>query len=262
MRRISLLTSALLMSLAACSDPPQVTGTVTDIWGRPVDGATVRLEGVSEHATTDGAGAFVFDARVGELRVEAGKDGWIKAGAKVRVAEDVDEAPAVTIELHEEPASPGFFAVNHTKKEYSKLEALPIDVVGSEIGAYIGLKDDRDTVLRSDKAIRIVFSSTAKSTEVSRLGLKLHRLEFIEREKVTSVLGDQEVAVNLWVARDAVPFDLTSLPSEDDYLIAARGPLKPGTYAFHTEGVLTSKSKDALDKTPKELQVAYPFIVK
>lgn len=262
MRRTSLLMSAALLSLTACTDPPKVTGTVTDIWGRPVEGATVRLEGVAEHATTDGAGAFSFDAAAGELRVEAGKDGWIKAGTKVKVAEDADEVAAAPIEMHQEPAAPGFFAVNHTKKEYSKLEAIPIDVVGSEIGAYIGIKDDKDTVLRADRAIKVVFSSTAKSTEVSRLGLKLHKLEFVENETVTGVLGDQEVAVNLWVAKEAVPFDMTSLPSEDDYLIAARTPLKPGTYAFHTEGVLASKSKDVLDKTPKELQVAYPFIVK
>ena len=135
-------------------------------------------------------------------------------------------------------------------------------MLGSEIGAYIGIKDDRDVVLRADKSVKLVFSSTAKSTEVSRLGLKLHRLEFIEKEQVTGVLGDQEVAVNLWVAKEAVPFDLESLPSEDDYLLSARAPLKPGTYAFHTEGVLSSTSKDVLDKTPKELQVAYPFIVK
>ena len=60
MRRISLLTSALLLSLAACTDPPTVSGTVTDIWGRPVEGATVRLEGAPEHTTTDGAGAFTL----------------------------------------------------------------------------------------------------------------------------------------------------------------------------------------------------------
>ena len=65
-------------------------------------------------------------------------------------------------------------------------------MVGSEIGAYIGLKDDRDIILRADKAVKLVFSSTAKSTEVSRLGLKLHRLEFVETETVTGVLGDQE----------------------------------------------------------------------
>lgn len=262
MHRTSLLMSALLLSLTACSDPPTVNGTVTDLWGRPIDGATVRLEGVTDLATTDGGGAFRFESTAGQHRVEAGKDGWIKGGTKVTVSESGEETPAVSIELYEEPAAPGFYAINHNKKEYSPLEALPIKVVGSEIGAYIGIEDDRDVVLRKDKAIKVIFSSTAKVTEVSRLGLKLHRLEFVESDTVTSVLGDQEVAVNLWVAKEAVPFDMTGLPSEDDYMIAARAPLEPGTYAFHTEGVLSSKSKDALDQTPEELQVAYPFIVK
>ena len=69
-------------------------------------------------------------------------------------------------------------------------------------------------------------------------------------------------AEDLWVAKDVVEFDLKGLSSEDDYLITTREKLKPGIYAFHTEDVLTADDKDALDKMPKEMRVAYPFEVK
>jgi hypothetical protein len=262
MRRTTLLLSTLLVTLAACSEPPKVSATVTDIWGRPVDGATVRLEGVTEQGTTDAAGLHVFTSSPGTHKVEAGKKGWIKAGAKVTIDENTKAPAEVRIELHKEPPRPGFYAVDHNKKDYTHLEASAIEVLGSEVGAYIGIVDEKDAELRGDKAVQFVFSSTAKATELSRLGLQLHRLEFIPKEQVTGVLGDQDVAVNMWVAKDPVEYDMVGLPSDDDYLIKVRGKLPKGTYAFHTEGVLTSKDKDALERTPKEMRVAYPFTVK
>lgn len=262
MRRSTLLMSTLLVALTACSEPPQVNATVTDIWGRPVDGATVRLEGVTEQGTTDAKGLHTFISSVGTHKVEAGKDGWIKAGSKVTIDEDAKEPIAVSIEMHKEPARPGFYAIDHNAKDYTHLQTSAIEVLGSEVGAYIGIVDEKDVELRGDKAVQFIFSSTAKATELSRLGLQLHRLEFIPKEQVTGVLGDQDVAVNMWVAKEAVEYDMVGLPSDDDYLIKTRGKLPKGTYAFHTEGVLTSKDKDALERTPKEMRVAYPFTVK
>jgi hypothetical protein len=262
MRRSTLLTSLLLVTTVACSDPPTLAGTVTNVWGEKIEGATVRLEGDSEHHVSGADGAFSFEVKPGKRRVEAGKKGWIKSGTTINIDEDADSVPAVTIELHEEPARPGFYAVNHNKKEYSHLEARSIKVIGSEVGAYIGLTEDADIIMRKDHSVQFIFSSTARASELSRLGLKLNKLEFVPKEQVTGVLGDQDVAVNLWVAKDDVAYDLTGLPSEDDYLITVRGKMAPGAYAFHTEGVLTSTDINALEKTPKEMRVAYAFDVK
>ena len=87
-------------------------------------------------------------------------------------------------------------------------------------------------------------------------------MEFVKEKAVPGVTGATPVKVNLYVAKDTVKFDLKSLPTEDTYLITPREKLGPGTYAFDTEGMLTTKDVDALDKTPTEMRVAYPFEVK
>ena len=261
MRRATVLTSLLLVTSVACSDPPTLAGTVTNVWGQKIEGATIRLEGNPDHITSGADGAFSFEVKPGQRRVEAGKKGWIKSGTTINVGEDAETVPSVTIELHEEPARPGFYAINHNKKEYSHLEASPIKVVGSEVGAYIGVSKDSDVIMRKDHSVQFIFSSTARASEISRMGLKLNRLEFVPTKEVTGVLGDQDVAVNLWVAKDDVAYDIAGLPSEDDYLITIRGKAEPGNYAFHTGGVLTSTDLNAMENIPKEMRVAYTFEV-
>ena len=52
MRRATVLTSLLLVTSVACSDPPTLAGTVTNVWGQKIEGATIRLEGPSPYDLT------------------------------------------------------------------------------------------------------------------------------------------------------------------------------------------------------------------
>ncbi|MDP6935544.1 MAG: hypothetical protein QGG40_21675, partial [Myxococcota bacterium] len=115
--------------------------------------------------------------------------------------------------------------------------------------------------LHRGKPLSFVFKSTVKSSQLARLDLQLHALDFVGDTIVPGLLGEEPATVNLWVATEAVPFDVTGLPG-DHYLIDTRTPLEPGSYAFHTQGVLTSKDIGALDKLPREMRVAYPFEVR
>ena len=252
-------SAALLLILVACGDPPALSGKVTDIWGKPVEGATVRVEGVTAHGQTDAGGLFRIEAEPGKRRVEAGRAGYIKAGTVVDLVADADW-PQPTLELYPEPAAPGFYAVG--PREYSPVGSKEIRTVGTEVRALTGLVDVGAVELSGAKPTRFVFSSTLRHDEISRIGLQLHKLEFIAQQPVPGVLGEAPVDVNLWVAREAVPFDLVSLPDEHDYLITTRAPLAAGHYAFHTERVLLSTDVAALAQMPRELQVAYPFEVR
>jgi len=258
--RFSLLALATL--LTACGEPPVLEGVVTDAWGKPVEAATVQLEGVVDQTTTDANGVFHFPRPEGTQRLMAGKDGYIKNTATVTIPTDEDEPqPRPEIALYPEPERPGFYAVGR-QPPLHHLEAKRIKTVGTEIRARTGLPDIGSQTLQSAENLRFVFSSTLRSSDLSRLDLQLHKLEFIDHDPVPGVLGEEEIKVNLWVATETQKFDIKGLPSKDDYLITIRGKLEPGAYAFHTEGLLTSNEVDVLAKTPKEMQVAYPFEIK
>ena len=110
--------------------------------------------------------------------------------------------------------------------------------------------------------LEFVFSSEARRSELKQLGLQLHKLKFLENDSVPGVLGETTVKLNLWVSDETVPFDLTGMETDDDYSIKTREKLEPGVYAFHTQGILSSKDPTALDKLPEEMRVAFPFEVR
>lgn len=249
-----------LLALTACTKPPQLTGTVTDVWGKPIEGATVKIDGSVEQATTDIKGHFSMPAPEKGARLMAGKRGYIHASKAVPAPAPDEEPKPVHLELYPEPDKPGFYAVAHTG--YKHLQALKVQTRGTQIGAYTGLADIGSVELGHDKPLKFVFVSTLRPSELSQLGLQLEKLKFNESAQVPGVLGAQPVKLNLWVADTSVPFDLKGLSTENDYLITTRTPLAPGVYAFHTQDILTTQDVNALDKLPKEMQVAYPFEVK
>ena len=255
------LLLALPLALA-CGEPPQLTGTVQDIWGKPVANATVTLEGQVEQATTDAQGKFTVAAPETATRVMAGKDGYIRNVTTVQPAAEGGEGPApVTLSLYPDPGEVGFYAIGRTN--YQKLNAVEAVTKGTEVRAITGLPDIGDVVIPQDKPLSFVFSSTLRKERLAQLKLQLHKLEFVQKTDLPGVLGETTTAVNLWTATgNAIPYDLTSLPSKDDYLITLREKLPAGAYAFHTQDALTNQSYGALDKLPKELRTAYVFEVK
>ena len=245
------------LGLSACTETPTVDGKVQDIWGQPIEGATVQMEG-AEPTTSATDGGFSFDQGEGPIRFMAGKDGYIQNPPKGMPPADPEAAiPEMVIQLYPEPASAGFFSVGPA--EYNGIEQISLKTVGTDLGAYTGLPSDPEPLAGKSE---FLFSSEASKSELSRLNLQLHRLEFKPSATVAGVTGDVEVKINLWMATESVAFDLTVLPKEHYYLITPKEALAPGHYAFHTQDVLTSKDPEALARLPEELQTAYPFEVK
>lgn len=70
----------LLLELFACNNTPVVSGTVEDIWHKPIEGAIVQMEGNDSQQITDSNGNFSFeltDVEGGNLRFRAGHDLFI-----------------------------------------------------------------------------------------------------------------------------------------------------------------------------------------
>lgn len=247
----------MLLTLSACKDPPTVDGKVQDIWGKAISGATVQMEGAEPTESTDG-GAFSFPQGEGPIRFVAGKEGYIKNTLKIMPPADPEaEVAEIVIKLYPETDGQGFHAVGAS--EYHTIPQMTLKTVGTDLGAYTGLPSDPEVIGGNAE---FVFSSEASTSELSRLNLQLHRLEFKPSATVAGVTGDVEVKINLWMAVEPIKFDLTVMPKEHYYLIQPQEALPPGHYAFHTQDVLTSKDPEALGKLPQELQTAYPFEIK
>lgn len=256
-----------LATLAGCAAPPELTGTVVDIWGTPIVQAEVKVEGVSESVMSGPSGGFkVANVPPGTRKVVAMKDGFIKNVIEIDVPEDRGaEMPAPKLELYDKPEKPGFYLVGQTRlpeTAYHPMDGVSIESMGTEFSALTGLQQEGQAKAPANTNVRFVFSSTLRASQLSQIDLQLHSMEFVPKREVTGVLGETDVKINLWVADERTEFDIEGLPSESDYLLTSRDKLKPGIYAFHTEGSLTASDKDALDKMPEELKVAYPFEVK
>ncbi|MFT4974850.1 MAG: hypothetical protein ACI8S6_000733 [Myxococcota bacterium] len=254
MMRMLPLVSALV--LAACNTSPKtLNGKVTDIWDKPVENATVQLNGVTTPATSGADGSFAFPrpTEVGPLRFTVGKEGYIKNSSEVIPPEDLTGF-SPTIEVYPVPDGMGFFAIGAS--DYIPITAVQLKTIGTDLGAYTGLPSDPEAITASQN---FIFSSTSSASELSRLNLKLHGLEFKPSATVTSVTGDQQITLNLWTAAEAIPYDIEVLPRDNYFLVTPRDELAPGQYAFSTQNMLDSKSPATLANLPVELQVAHPF---
>ncbi len=256
---LALLLPGLLVG--ACSKPETISGKVVDIWGRPIVGATMVLEGVPEHGLTDAQGLFSLELGEGSSRLMAGKDGFIHDVSEVPAPDEEGKRPPVEFQLYPDPGEVGFYAIG--RENYLALEDFEAETRGTEVRAMTGLRDIGDVSVSGSSTLRFVFSSTLRSERLAQLNLQLHRLEFVGDGSMPGVLGETPVALNLWSATgEAIPFDLVVLPSRDDFLIKLREPLAEGAYAFHTQGSLTNTRYEGLDKLPKELRRSWAFEVK
>ena len=258
----TLLLGAGLLGLSlvlACGEPPQLSGQVLDIWGKPIEGATVAVEGIFEQAHTDVGGAFKMVAPLVQARVMAGKDGYIPEALQApTLNEDQDDPEPLAFHLYPEPEHPGFYAVG--REAYQELEGVRARTMGTEVRAFTGVPDIGESTVSQDQVLTFVFTTTLRRERLAQLDLKLHRLEFIDESRLPGVLGDTNASVELWTAvGEPLPYDLVGLASRDDFLIKLREKLPRGVYAFHTQDVLTDHSYEALDKLPKELRMAYVF---
>lgn len=268
----------LLLSLLACTEDTRgISGLVQDIWGAPVPEATVVVEGVMDRYYTDSEGRFEIDVPVSKLtlrtaeegedpalspvgiRVLAGKDGFIKEVSLARELPEQDDFEPVSLGLYPEPATTGFFGVG--RSAYVTLGKQRIQVVGTGLEHFAGIQNIPEEALPSGQ-VRIVFNTRLRPSEIAQMNLHLSRLEFVNKADVKGIFGAQESAVNLWVAKEDVPFDIESFATREDYLVTSRGPLEPGMYAFHAHDVLHEEDERVLRTLPKEQMYAFPFEIR
>lgn len=261
--RILLFAAAAALGVSGCGSEPTLNGKVTDVWDNPIPNATITIEGVADQPHTNETGVFEMPMLKGKTRIKAGADGFVHVQETFVFPEGEGSnvaMPNVALTLYPTPPNAGLFLVNQNK--YAELEGQTIDTIGTELHAYTGIEDPGKVKSNVAGKQRLVYRVALEPNEIARMGLELHRLEFVQDTTVAGAMGEANVKVNRFIAKEPVEFDLKQLASDDCYLIVTRNKLDPGYYAFHTEGLLTSRDVDALDKTPEELRKAYTFQIK
>lgn len=249
---------SLLLSLAACESTSMIEGKVVDIWGNPIEGATVMVVGGTERPLTDADGRYRIARTEGELQIKAGRKGYIQDHQELEVAEgELPDGP--TFELYPKPEKPGFYLV--TTGRYVQLDQKTVHSVGNTLASLRGVRALGEAESESEQP-RFVFHTELRTDEIMRLGLELHRLAYVEEREMAGPIGRTAVGVNLYVDDGEIPIEIVPLRSRTDYLVVPKEPLAPGAYAFQTQDLLSPGESDRFEEIPEELRVVFPFAVR
>jgi hypothetical protein len=249
MRNVILL---LTVFLGACGGGAGLKGQVVDIWGNPIEGATLKITGLTERPMTDGNGWFRMAAVSGEFTVKVGREGYIEEELSVVLGQD---HPSPVVRLYPRPTEPGFFAVGSAG--YVPLLPQPVKAIGNEIKTLYGVKTLGEASVDGEE-IQVIYHTDLRLDQVMTLEPVIHRLTFQRDAKLHGAIST-DVRVNLWVSDEALPTSLNAMKSRTDYLLKAKTSLKSGGYALTTNSLLNPPSDDAFDKIAKPLRIIFPM---
>lgn len=245
-----------LLLLSACTEPQKIEGKVVDVWGEPVEGATVLMEGAPSRPVTDKEGRYSFPMSTGKHVMKAGKEGYIQEHAELVVADGADNVDGPTFHLFLKPTDPGFYVVG--ANGYTKLEPQMVHTVGSDFDPLRGLKATGNA--KADHTpLKVLFHTPLNYEDILKLGLELHELEFVEKRELAGPLGNQQVDVNLHVSKREVPITISKMRSPTDYLIDIGADVESGKFAFQAQELLDSPNQEAFDRIPEELRQVFAF---
>lgn len=245
-----------------CSSTQSITGTVQDIWNKPIVGAMIQMKGSSANQTSGSNGEFSFELPAdldGPLSFRAGHESFIHDVEIVNYSSENPEANELSFSLYPRPSEKGFFAIQTAGLE--ALNGQTTSLISTSLEAHQGIKNIGSVSINTEKQ-SFLFHSSLRKEEIQQLNLALSALSFHAKEDVKGIMGETPVELDLWKAKgSAIEFTLRSLDQEQMFLLEFPQPLSAGVYAFHSDGVLTADGGNKIS-LPKELKKAYPFEVK
>jgi hypothetical protein len=250
---------SLPLLLLACGEPPVIEGRVLDVWGDPIEGATVMVVGGTERPLTDASGRYKLARAEGKFTVKAGRKGFIQDQLEFEVLPGQEPGPGPLFQLYPKPEKPGFYAI--TPGKYLPLDEKVVLSVGNTLRAFRGVQSLGGAEVEVENP-RILFHTELRTDEILRLGLELHRLEYVDHAELQGPMGSTDVGVKLYVDSVEIPIDIVPLRSKTDYLVVPKEKLEPGGYAFQTQELLSPSETDRFDEIPDELRVVYALSVR
>lgn len=247
-----------LLLLIGCASTEMIEGTVVDVWGNPVEGATVMVVGGTERPMTDADGRYRIARADGRLEMKAGCKGFIQDHREVTVDPEDKHPAGPVFELYPKPPEPGFYVV--ATGHYDRLLPAVVRSVGNNLQQLRGISDHGEVGTENTRP-RIVFHTDLREDEILRLGLDLRQLKYTADAEIPGPIGTTKVAVNLWVDAGQREIEIVPLRSKTDYVLLPKEPLPPGTYALETQDLL-SGAPEAFAQIPEELRQVFPFEVR
>jgi hypothetical protein len=247
-----------LMLLAACgSAPDMVEGKIVDIWGQPIEGATVMVVGLDERPLTDREGKYTLRRRDGKHLLKAGKEGYVQEHAEFTIEGEKPQAPV--LRLYPKPEENGFFVVR--PQQYTRLPPTAVVMQGNELSNRRGLKALGEASAEGPD-VQILFHTELRLDEINRLGLELHKLAYVRDTELKGPTGTTNVRLNMYVTEKELEFELSPLRSRTDYLVLPKAALEAGHYALQTQDLLDSMELSAFNQMSAEHRVVFPFEVR
>ena len=247
----------LFTLILACGGTTALEGEVTDLWGQPIEGATVMMVG-HEQVKTDEHGRYRLARTVGEQEIKVGHKDYIQKTEDITVSKETAQG-GPSFKLYKKAEDKGFYLVG--SEHYEALAPAKVLAKGNQLKAVYGIESMGDAEARASK-FELVFRTDLKLDEIHRLGLELYRMEYVQKVDLPGPLGQAtETEVNLYVAADEIPFKITRMGSKEHFLLTAEKELPPGTYAFQTQELLTPKSAESFSKIPDNLRVIFPLTI-
>lgn len=245
----------------ACSSSIQITGNVTDIWNKPIADVSIKMEGMEEAQISDSNGNFVFtlpEDTDGTLRFRADHTKYIYDVESIVYSKELPKEDIVSVQfsLYPKPTEKGFFGIGES--DYVNLPGQKLTEFTAPLEKISGLVKVGAAKLNTTSP-QFVYHSSLRKEEIKQIDLGVYQLHFKEHEEMTTLLGVQNIEVDLWIAESKpIPFNIKTLDQEEMYVLEFPQPLEKGVYAFSGEYL----EKNTNMNLPKELQLAYPFEIK
>ena len=249
----------VVLWLASCAREPRLQGVVLDIWDNPVAGATVVMDDLPERPLTDRNGKFDLPYLPGKHKIKAGHQAYVQEHQEVEVPPDPATSEKILFHLYKKPERAGFYVVSTA--DYVQLEPQHVVQKGGDVELVRGMERIGDSFVEGSK-LKVLFHTPLKTDQVHRLGLRLHKLSYVDSIDMTGPTEVEKVPVRLYVSDVEVPIQVTPLRSRHDYLIEAKDALPAGEYALDHQDLLAGKDREAFQEIPEPVRKAYPITVR
>ena len=164
---------AIVLVFSACSEDPLHNGKVTDRWGKPIAGVTIAVTGSAQQLTSGADGSFSVPVQAGDVKVRAGKPGFIKKTMKMVAYGGEGKPSPLLFALYPDPEKNGFYAVG--SMQYSELAPSQIKTVGTDIRAFNGLVDvgrQCEGECHKSRRVCIFFGCATQRVEAARVAVE------------------------------------------------------------------------------------------